>query len=275
MNYATELGDRHRSRWGIDTMRHWLARWRIVWVSLLAVVMLSGCVNYEVGLNFSTPHHGTIVQHIKLGQRFTALSGQSAEQWLGTLERRVKALGGTASYLSSQEVIVTIPFYNGKNLVTRFNQFFAASPEAGSPQPVELSSLNPNLSLRQNNALLAVRNHLSYDVDLRSLGVVSADGSQVLNASSLLELQLGLNTPWGATVLEPETHVERVEMLENGRSLVWVLKPGQENHLEAVFWLPNPLGIGTVVIILAMMGGAFLRYRILQAPPSLPFVPFT
>ncbi len=275
MSYATGFSDRLRSKLGIGAVLRGLARWRLVWVSLLAVMMLSGCVNYEVGLNFSTPHRGTIVQHIKLGQRFTALSGQSAEQWLVTLERRIKALGGSANHLSSQEVIVTIPFYNGEDLVQRFNQFFKASPEAGSLQPLELSSLNPHLGLRQTNALLAIRNHLSYDVDLRSLGVVAADGSQLLNTSSLLELQLGLSTPFGATILEPMTHVERVEMLQNGRSLVWVLKPGQENHLEAVFWLPNPLGIGIVVIALAVTGGAVLRYRIMQPPVTLPFVPFT
>lgn len=253
-----------------------LGQVRLLAIGLLAVVMLTGCVSYEVGLNFSTTHYGTIVQHIKLGQRFTVLSGQSAEQWLTTLEQRTKALGGSASRLSSQEVILTMPFYSGADLMHRFNQFFNPSPASGDNlRLVELPSLSPTLTLQQTNALLAVRSHLIYDVDLQSLGVVGADGSQLINASSLLELQLGLSTPWGATVLEPVTQVERVEFLQDGRSLVWVLKPGQANHLEAVFWLPNPLGIGIAVIVIVVLGGALLRYRILSPPVLPPMVPFT
>ncbi len=251
---------------------------RLGLVSVTALLMLSGCVNYEVGLNFNTSHHGTIVQHIKLGQRFTALSGQSADQWLTALELRAKALGGFASRLSRQEVLLTIPFHNGADLVHRFNQFFTAAPDASSPtpiQPVDLPTLNPTITLQQTNALLAIRNHLSYDVDLRSLGVVAGDGSQLVDASALLGLQLGLNTPWGATVSQSTTQVEQVEVLQGGRSIVWVLQPGAENHLEVTFWLPNPLGIGTVVILLAAIAGSLLRYQVLQPPTPLPLVPFT
>ncbi|MCS6812198.1 MAG: DUF3153 domain-containing protein [Cyanobacteria bacterium] len=252
-----------------------LAQMRLLGISVFAVLMLTGCVKYEVGLNFSTTHYGTIVQHIKLGQRFTVFSGQSAEQWLTTLEQRARSLGGSASRLSSQEVILTMPFYNGADLMQRFNQFFNPSSESGNQQLVELPSLSPTLTLQQTNALFAVRNHLIYDVDLQPLGVVGADGNQLINTSSLIELQLGLSTPWGATVLEPVTQVERVELLPDGHSLVWILKPGQVNHLEAIFWLPNPLGIGIAVIVIAVLGGALLRYRILSPPVLPPMVPFT
>jgi hypothetical protein len=57
------------------------------------------------------------------------------------------------------------------------------------------------------------------------------------------------------------------EVQQQGKQLVWKLKSGAENHLEAVFWVPSPLGIGTVAIVLLVIGGIFLRAQLFPAIP--------
>ena len=47
----------------------------------------------------------------------------------------------------------------------------------------------------------------------------------------------------------------------NKNRVQWQLKPGELNHLDAIFWLPNPLGIGAILIILISCGGYYLKYR--------------
>jgi hypothetical protein len=45
-----------------------------------------------------------------------------------------------------------------------------------------------------------------------------------------------------------------------------ILKVGDMNHVEVVFWLPNFLGIGTLLIIGFVWLGLYLRYRLLPSP---------
>ncbi|HCF28384.1 MAG TPA: DUF3153 domain-containing protein, partial [Cyanobacteria bacterium UBA11049] len=52
-----------------ERIRNGLAQVRLFGVVLLASLLLSGCVQYQVGVNFSHPNRGEIVQHIKLGER--------------------------------------------------------------------------------------------------------------------------------------------------------------------------------------------------------------
>ena len=49
----------------------------ILLVVLLTSLLLSGCVKYDVGLNFDNSNSGELVQHIKLGERLTSFSGDS------------------------------------------------------------------------------------------------------------------------------------------------------------------------------------------------------
>ncbi|MGB3640124.1 MAG: DUF3153 domain-containing protein, partial [Rivularia sp. (in: cyanobacteria)] len=73
-----------------------------------------------------------------------------------------------------------------------------------------------------------------------------------------------LNTPWGASSIE-ETE-DAIEPLKSNKQLSWKLKSGQVNHIEAVFWLPSPVGIGTLLIVLFIALGFFLRYSFMPDP---------
>ena len=89
-----------------------------------ALFLLSGCVRYDVGVNFQDQTHGQIVQKIQLAERLTSFNRDVINEWVSTLERRVKQLKGRTQKLSKQEILVTLPFYNGKDLEDKFNHFF-------------------------------------------------------------------------------------------------------------------------------------------------------
>lgn len=257
-----------------------LPKMRVLWAMLLAVVLLSGCVQYDAGVRFENPNRGEIVQHIKLGEQLTALSSDQAQEWLDSLQRRARQLQGKTKRISNQEVVVTIPFASGAELEEKFNQFFNPPAKKGSQAATDtdLPQINSHLSLRQGNFLFWIRNRLSYDLDLRSLGVLSTNGNVIVSPGSLFDLDFSLRTPWGARSVEKAENALNPVLSEKGHLLVWTLKPGEVNHLEAVFWLPSSLGIGTLVIILLVVAGFYLKYNrgkgsgVSSASPSVPQV---
>ncbi|BAY76459.1 hypothetical protein NIES25_29080 [Nostoc linckia NIES-25] len=241
----------------------------ILWLVVLISLLLSGCVKYDVGLNFNNSNSGQLVQHIKLGEQLTSFSGDYVYEWLNSIERRANKLEGKAQRISPEEIIVTIPFSSGVELQEKFNQFFNSRANQPS-EPVqngsdsELPKIESNVILEQNNFLLVVKNRLIYDLDLRSLSLISNKGNVLANAGSILDLEFALKTPWGAKNL-PQTETA-IEPEKNGNQLLWKLKTGELNHIEAVFWLPSPLGIGAFLIILFVWGGFYLRYNFMPDP---------
>lgn len=255
-----------------------LLRSRLVWVLLFASLMLSSCVKSEVNINFESPNRGAIVQHIRLDERLTSFGSGTAKMWLDNIEKRVRRLQGQTRRLSNQEVLVTIPFGNGEELETRFNEFFSPTisspPKARSAQKeLDLPKFDAHLRVQQGNFLLLQRHRLIYDLDLRSLGVPAPDGSLLASPGSLLELEFGLTTPWSARSITNQSKGTPIAVRREGNQLIWTLQPGQSNHLEAIFWLPNPLGIGAVVIGVIVVGGIYLRRALPTPTVSPPLAP--
>ncbi len=247
-----------------------IKRSRLVWIMLLASLLLSGCVKYDVGVNFNQPHHGEIIQHIKLGERLTSFSGDSATQWLNSIEQRAKQLQGQVKRLSPEEITVRIPFDNGADLEEKFNQFFnPVEPKNSLAATQELPKIDSKLNLDQNNLLLLLRNRLSYDLDLRSLSLIANKSNVLVSPGSVFDLEFSLNTPWGGRSIEKSENSIHPQMYSNGRQMVWKLQPGQLNHVEVVFWMPDFLGIGTVFICLFVALGIFLRYSFMPDPQTL------
>lgn len=140
---------------------YFLKRSRLIWLVLFASLLLSGCVQYDVGINFASPNQGEIVQHIKLGERLTSFSGESATQWLSSIERRARQLQGKVKRISAEEIDVKIPFNNGAELTQKFNQFFnpVSQPNTATVAATEeLPKIDSKLVLQQNNLLLLLRN---------------------------------------------------------------------------------------------------------------------
>jgi hypothetical protein len=243
-----------------------LIRLRVFWIILIAALFLSGCVKYDVGVHYDSQNHGTIVQHVRLSDRLTSFS-DAAQEWLHSVEQRTKQLGGRVKRVSHQELLVTIPFNNGADLQEKFNRFFQAEAEASvgdSPAELGLPELTSHLTLTESNLLLLERNRLSFDLDLRSLGVLSSSGNVLVSPGSLIDLEFSLNTPWGARSVNSSS-----EAVRQGKQLIWTLKPGEVNHLEAIFWIPSPLGIGSVAIALLVISGSFVK-SLLEPQPLTP-----
>ncbi|HBB35723.1 MAG TPA: DUF3153 domain-containing protein [Cyanobacteria bacterium UBA8803] len=251
-------------------IRRLLGRWRVVWIVLLAALLLSGCVKYDVAVNFNDEHHGAIVQHIRLGEQLTSFSNAQATEWLRSIEQRAKQLQGKTKRFSSQEIVVTVPFSNGEELAAKFNQFFnpvAAGSGSKKRKTGNLPSIDSKLNLKQHNFFVVQQNQLSYELDLRSLAVLAANGSAIVSPGSLLDLHFSLETPWGAKTIGQTANTINPKSYNNGHKLVWTLIPGQLNRLEVVFWLPSPLGIGTIVIVVLVLSGFYVKYK------SFPWIP--
>ncbi|AFZ04825.1 hypothetical protein Osc7112_0192 [Oscillatoria nigro-viridis PCC 7112] len=234
------------------------------------LTLVTGCVQYDVGVNFESQTRGEIVQHIKLGERLTSFSSETVAEWLKSVERRVRLLDGKTKRLSPTEVLVRIPFNNGAELEDKFNQFYnpiapTAKYRVASPLETDLPKFESHLSVKQNNLLLVLRNRLSLELDLRSLSLLSSNGSLLLSPGGLLELEFRLNTPWGAESIETVAGALVPESYQQGKQLVWKLKPGEVNYLEAIFWIPSPVGIGALIIALFVATGIALKYQILPA----------
>ena len=248
---------------------------RVVWqmrrvICVLAIsLLLSGCVEYNVGANFHNANSGELVQHIQLGERLTSFSGESVYDWLNSIQSRARQVGGRTKRVSKKELIVTIPFSSGKELQQKFNDFFHPSSDkkakfTDNKANSELTQIESNLVLSENNFILFTREHLIYNLDLRPLGLISNRGNTLVNTDSILDLEFALNTPWGAKNIEKVENALQPEKQDN--RLVWQFKSGTLNHIEVVFWLPSPLGIGTLLIVLFVWGGIYLRYTFMPDP---------
>lgn len=223
----------------------------------MLAIALVGCVDSDVGVRFESPNRGEIVQQIQLGERLKNTSSSSLQGWTHTLEQQAAEVGGKVQQ-SSQGLRVKIPFTSSEELAQKFNQFFAVFNQAESAQESRLPAIESELIVQHSNFLLLQRDRLTYNVDLRSLGV-STNGNVLVSPATLINLQFQLETPWGArSIVKPDTL--RPLSLKGGKKLIWTLTPGEQNTIEIVFWMPQPLGIGAVAIALLVWVGRFFKY---------------
>ncbi|MGJ3247324.1 MAG: DUF3153 domain-containing protein [Elainellaceae cyanobacterium] len=255
---------------GFRAIARGFLRLRLLWIILLASLCLSGCVQYDVGIVYADQHHGKIIQHITLAERLTQFSGDVTQDWLESIRARTRDVGGRIQRVSDHELIATIPFNNGDDLTAKFNRFFQADSsdsQSADQSSSDLPDLSSQLSLHESNFLLVLRNRLTYEIDLRSLNMLASQGNLLINPGNLLTLTFSLTTPWGAHIADI-SGVSRQEITQQGQQIIWTLKPGVVNHLEIVFWIPSPLGMGTLIIIIVVVAGAFLRRQIFSSSPT-------
>ncbi len=238
----------------------WLGQSRSVWLFLCLAVVLSGCIQYDLDIQFDNSNRGRIVQHIRLEERLKNLSGDVSQECLDLIERRTRRLGGEVQRLPHDELVLTVPFSSSADLESKFNHFFPPPEpnQSSSPNVAALPEIESHLDVTRSNLLLVERNHLRYSLDLRSLGVMSASGELLISPRSLINLEFRLRAPWGIRNLS--TGAGETNLRREGQVLIWHLVPGELNQIEAVFWLPSPLGIGTLVIVGLMLVGTYLKY---------------
>jgi Protein of unknown function (DUF3153) len=207
-------------------------------------------------VNFSSLNYGEIVEHIQLGEQLNSFNQQAVQTWIASIEQRTKQAEGKIERTSDREFKIIIPFNNAQALVAKIDRYFNPTPVKGQDKP----QFNAHMQINQSNFLLAVRNQLIYDVDLRSLSLKSSDPQVSVAAQNFVDLNFSLHSPWGVKSSDASGNIAGVKV-EDKNQVDWQLKPGELNHLDAIFWLPNPLGIGTILIILISGGGYYLKYR--------------
>ena len=227
----------------------------IVFMVIFASLLLSGCVKYDLGVNFNSTNNGELVQHIQLSEKITIFSSDYLSQWLKTLENRARTLAGSIERVSPVEIVVKIPFTSAKELQEKFTGFFNTRTSEDSDGS-EISNITSTLVAEDTNFFLLSRNHLVYDLDLRSLAMLTTKDD-----SSIVNLDFSLQTPWGIKNIDNSENAIQPEKHDN--QLIWTIKPGTINHIDVVFWLPNFLGIGTLLIIGFVWLGLYLRYTFL------------
>ena len=272
-------------------------QFRVCVVMLMAcgLMLLSGCIQYDLEVKFDSQTQGKIVQRIQIGERLKAFSNETARLWLESIQHRSRELQGNTQQISDEEILVTIPFNNGAELADKMNQFMNPVEQKSSGFMKEsglgLPEVSSHMSLTQKNRFFLLRNQLSYDLDFRSLGVISTNGNLLISPGALLDLKFALRTPWGATMIsgepvppvaDPETEISSTpdsttpEIRDRGRTLVWTLQPGELNHIEVVFWVPSPIGIGAGIIALFIAISMFVKYLLSPVddlPGSSPSIP--
>lgn len=232
---------------------------------LCLIIGLTGCVRYDVEVSFPQANSGTMIQHIKLGEQLTSFSEGEGNSWLNNIERQTVKLGGKTKRLSKEELVVTIPFNNGQELVNKFNQFFVPQLSKKSQQNLaknnssNLLELEAKMSIQQNNLVLLERNTLHFDADLRPLGVISNEGTIIISSGDLINLQIQFNFPWGAKLVK-NSEFPKWEKTANNQYNIQ-LEAGQINDITAIFWLPNYVGLGTTAITLFIILGYYLKYQ--------------
>jgi hypothetical protein len=232
-------------------------------IVLCLVTFLTGCVDYQVGINFATPYSGEITQQIKVSDQLSNLDPKDTQKWLNSLEKRSRKLDGRVKKLNPQELLLTIPFGNGAELAEKFNQLFQTNivPNATIPkEKADLIQLNSQVSIHQSNLVFVERNSLDLAIDLRALKVLTQQDRILINPDSLADLKFQLTTPWIAHSISNADNLQPSNIpLQKG--LVWQLHPGKVNHIQAVFWLPSPIGIGAAAIALLGILGYLIKYR--------------
>jgi hypothetical protein len=282
-------------RWTLIWTLIWTRIWKLIGIAI-ATLCLTGCAQYDVDLRFDHANHGVLTQQIHLSEQVAGFSDDPAQLWLQTIKQQARQAGGRVRRLSAQDIEIRLPFNNGADLETKFNQLFQfASPTTKTAEVAAfLSDTSPSsptsssgslgldaisrslpqvqshLRLQQNNFLVVVRNHLTYDLDLSSLGVRSDTGSLLFRPGAILRLALHIDTPWPLQVIDTGDTQVPVPQRQPGESgWTWIPLPGQQNHLELIFWLPSPIGIGGIAIALLVILGNLLR-PIFSAPAPAP-----
>ncbi|HEY9888087.1 MAG TPA: DUF3153 domain-containing protein [Candidatus Obscuribacterales bacterium] len=218
-------------------------------VVLVSLLLLTGCLQYDLTVQFDSQTHGQWVQQLQW-RRGAIAANPDLQRWVELLRDRAQQVGGHTQLRDDATLVITVPFNNGEGLATTFNDFF--NPP-GTTVPFTLPGGDPltaHLTLHQGNWLLALQNHLTLTLDLTAVPDLAATGLPLLQDSQLLSGQVTIAAPW----VRSPTGVFTPRQ-------TWVLRPGTLNEIEADFWVPSPIGIGAGAIALLTLSGYGLKYR--------------
>ncbi|NEQ44101.1 MAG: DUF3153 domain-containing protein [Leptolyngbya sp. SIOISBB] len=228
-------------------MTRWLKTvWRLAIIGCL--LLLTGCLQYDLDIQFDSQTHGQL-QHRLHWRGAEVATNAEWVQGLQVLRDRTAAVGGTTRFLDEQTLEMTIPFNNGRELETKFNEFFVPQESA---TPFTLLGGEPvaaQLSLHQNNWFGIIFNHINLRFDLTAVPDLTETRLPLLQGQQLLTGHVQITAPWVRSLTG--------ELLSSAQ---WALVPGEINDIEADFWVPSPIGMGAAAIAFFVLIGYALKY---------------
>ena len=189
--------------------------------------LLTGCVDYNLGIQFESPNAGQLTHRIRL-ENYT---NPTAQAFLQQVRQQTEHVQGSFRSLSPQESLVTVPFHTATELEQSFNRFF--QPDRGNTAASDLPIVVSHVTIDQGNWLLFEHDRLTFDVDLSAFGLQGTE--RFADPGTLFNLTMAVN------------------------NRTWDLYAGKKNHVVTDLWMPIPLGWGTVAI--ALLVGLGLRKR--------------
>ncbi|MGD1859250.1 MAG: DUF3153 domain-containing protein [Leptolyngbyaceae cyanobacterium] len=215
---------------------------------ILSVLLLTGCLQYDLDIQFDSQTHGQFVQQIHWRGGEVA-NNPAWSEWVDVLRKRASSVDGSTHFLDDQTLEVVVPFNNGAELEAKFNQFFNGAKSAA---PLTLPGGEPvvaHLSLRQGNWFGVISNHADLRFDLTAVPDLAETGVPLLQSQQLLTGRVTVTAPW---VRSPTGDLSTTR--------TWNLVPGELNGLAADFWVPSPIGMGAAAIALLVLIGYALKY---------------
>ncbi len=224
-------------------------------VALLLASLLGGCLQVRTDLRFEGPGR------LQLAHELRSDRGQ-ASPWQRRLRASLEAgrppfhARGEGSGEGAGVLRLSTPVLPAAEALQALARSVA---EAGRLASVDLAA--PQLSIRETNWLLGVRQRLSLEFDL-----------QALSGWKGLDLALRLEPLRAAAVLQAGP--EPVQPLPGkGHRLLWRLRPGVVNRLELRCWRWSPLGLGGAAIAAALALVLLLQRIRLRLGFGLPELP--
>lgn len=225
----------------------------ILLVLLLLASLLGGCLEVHSELRFAAPGR------LQLSHRLAAEQGPSGP-WPQRFERAL-AQGAIPFQrrLDAHGLQLSTAVLPAATALAALDQSLTA---AAALADVELPP--PLLSLQETNWLLGVWQQLSLDLDLGRL-----DGLPSLR----LELQLSPLRRQAVRFASPQPALAVPRRGGAPAAVLWRLQPGRRNQLQIRCWRWSPLGLGGLVIGLALLLALLLQRLRLALGFGLPQLP--
>lgn len=218
---------------------------------LLITVLLGGCVQLETTIQLPSPGR------LQISQTSLSATGQPLpwQQQLAVALRQTP-LRITADHGRQTLTAPVLPAADALALLGSSLQDAARLAGVSLPEP--------QLSLKERNWLLGVRQQLVIELDLRQL--------QPLPGLSLT-VQLEPMRPRAVRLAEPLPAVASVSGRVQTPRLRWSLQPGALNRLQLSCWRWSRLGLGGLAIALLLVMVSVLQRLRLAAGFGLPQLP--
>ncbi|MEM9156360.1 MAG: DUF3153 domain-containing protein [Cyanobacteria bacterium P01_F01_bin.33] len=266
------------------TLRRRRSRWGKVAAIALTALATTGCVRYELGLQFNWMGGGEITQDLSWDSMLAGLANELevgvTDQLIAEVERRAEKVEGSLARISDSHVRVTIPFDRYSELEEKVDAFinepWVVLPDAQSqllPQaPVQLASNaaaaevntvfsnegTPRDSIPSGRAIAQATVAPSSELEIDRQSFILMDryiltydldlrGVAVDVPGGLFSLSIDrlLDLTFSLqTPLRPSTSNATSQV---GNRLTWDLETGRVNRLEAVFWLPSWIALVTLI----------------------------